>query len=501
MAAAAISSGVLAAPITPDDYLVVDCLLPGKVRQLGRRTTYLSARRPVRTTALDCGIRGGEYTAYDRADYRTALEVWQAAADAGEAEAQYYVGQIYEKGLGREPAPEIAAAWYRKAAEQNYPAAQVAIGYLTERGLGVPQDAAAAMNWYRRAAGLPESVAVVPASVLEERAAAEAERERLAGEVAALESEAAALRSRLNEAEAQRARTAQAAAGDEAARRRLAEQVATLSAELEATSRRAAAAQTRLAATPKPAPALAPPAGLDFGRYHALVIGNSTYASLPALPGASDTARRVADLLEKRYGFRVRLLVDASRAGILESLNALRQELRAEDNLLVFYAGRSASEPASDRGWWQPVDADAESRVAWIPTQVLADHLELMPSRRAMVIADGHFPGTLTRSSIARVPAGSSERERRDLYKALLAKRSRLVLAPGAQAAEGFSARFDEALVAELEKGTGILEASTLYQRVNARLTLQTPGEAPEFAPLRWAAHEGGADFFFVAGK
>ena len=56
-------------------------------------------------------------------------------------------------------------------------------------------------------------------------------------------------------------------------------------------------------------------------------------------------------------------------------------------------------------------------------------------------------------------------------------------------------------VVAELETGSGVLEASTLYQRVNARLTGPTPGEAPEFAPLRWAAHEGGADFFFVAGK
>jgi hypothetical protein len=339
---------------------------------------------------------------------------------------------------------------------------------------------------------------VVPASVLEAQAAAEAELERLAAEVAALENETATLRGRLNEAESQRARAEQAAAGDADTRRRLAEQVASLSSELEAASRRSAAAQTRLAAAPKPPPTLAPPAGLDFGRYHALVIGNSSYASLPALPGASETARRVGELLEKRYGFRVRLLVDASRAAILEALNALRKDLRAEDNLLVFYAGRSATEPASDRGWWQPIDADPQSRVAWIPTQVLADHLELMPSRRAMVIADGHFPGTLTRSSIARVPASASEKERRDLYRSLLGKRSRLVLAPGAQSSAGGSARFDEALVAELEKGSGILEASTLYQRVNARLTLQTPGEAPEFAPLRWAAHEGGADFFFV---
>jgi hypothetical protein len=487
-------------PPSPDDYLVVDCLLPGKVRQLGRRTTYLGARRPIRTTALDCRIRGGEYTAYDRADYRTALAVWQAAADAGDAEAQYYVGSIHEKGLGTAPDPARAAEWYRRAAEQGYAAAQVAYGYLCERGLGVAQDTAAALNWYRRAAGLPESVAVVPAAELEEQARLAAEHERLAAEVAALARESADLRSRLDEAEAQKRRAEEASRGDAAERQRLAGQVEALRVELAEKGRSAAAAQARLSATPPPrSSAPPPPSGLDFGRYHALVIGNGSYAALPALPAARDTARRVGKLLETRYGFRVHLLLDASRAAILESLNALRKELREDDNLLVFYAGHSASDPASDRGWWQPVDADAQSRVAWIPTQVLADHLELMPSRHALVIADAHFPGTLSRSSIARLPAGLGEAERRDLYRALLRKRSRLVLAPGAPGDGGAAARFGEALVGELEKGSGVLEASRLYQRVSERLTRQTPGEAPEFAPMRWAAHEGGADFFLVA--
>ena len=35
---------------TPEDLMVVDCLLPGKIRRLGRRTTFLTPRRPIRTT-------------------------------------------------------------------------------------------------------------------------------------------------------------------------------------------------------------------------------------------------------------------------------------------------------------------------------------------------------------------------------------------------------------------------------------------------------------------
>lgn len=86
-----------------EDLLVVDCLLPGQIRQLGRQASFMSARRPIRTTQADCQIRGGEYVAYDRANYQTALKVWLDAAMGGSAEAQNAVGEIYAKGLGIEP--------------------------------------------------------------------------------------------------------------------------------------------------------------------------------------------------------------------------------------------------------------------------------------------------------------------------------------------------------------------------------------------------------------
>src|SRR5690606_30659130 len=115
---------------------VVDCLLPGQVRVVGGRP-YQTPRRPARTTAADCGARGGEYLAYDRADYRSALNVWLPTAEQGDAEAQTMVGEIYERGLGAEPNYEAAAEWYRRAAEQGFSRAQFNLGTLYEQGLGV----------------------------------------------------------------------------------------------------------------------------------------------------------------------------------------------------------------------------------------------------------------------------------------------------------------------------------------------------------------------------
>ena len=143
-----------------DRWLIVDCLLPGQVRKLGGQMTFLTARRPVKTAAADCEIRGGEYVAYDRANYSTALGVWVAQANTGDLQAQNYVGEIHEKGLGVAPNYEEAARWYRAAADKGHARAQSNLGFLFEKGLGVKKDLAEAQKWYRKAAGLPdESVA------------------------------------------------------------------------------------------------------------------------------------------------------------------------------------------------------------------------------------------------------------------------------------------------------------------------------------------------------
>lgn len=210
----------------PEDLQIVDCLLPGQVRRLGTQQTYISRRRPIRTTALDCGIRGGEYVAYDRADYKTALKVWLETAESGDPQAQYYVGEIYQKGLGTDPDYEEAARWYRKAADQGHGPAQIALGFLYEKGLGVPVDTRQALGWYRKAAGVSgvilldseveairQELADAAARLEEARAASEAlegelteareelDRERASGqaETAALEERVASLEGKLED--------------------------------------------------------------------------------------------------------------------------------------------------------------------------------------------------------------------------------------------------------------------------------------------------------------
>src|SRR4029077_10271537 len=134
-----------------EDLLVVDCLLPGQIRRLGSQATFMSARRPIRTTQADCQIRGGEYVAYDRANYQTALKVWMDSAMTGDVDAMNYVGEIYLKGLGTDPDYALAQVWFKKAADKGLARAKINLGYMYEAGLGVPKDPAQAINLYREA--------------------------------------------------------------------------------------------------------------------------------------------------------------------------------------------------------------------------------------------------------------------------------------------------------------------------------------------------------------
>ena len=91
---------------------------------------------------------------------------------------------------------------------------------------------------------------------------------------------------------------------------------------------------------------------VEFGRYHALVIGNNDYTDLPRLETAVADAEAVAALLESKYGFQVRLLRNATRADILRGLYAYRAELTEEDNLLIYYAGHGYFDRPSETGFW-----------------------------------------------------------------------------------------------------------------------------------------------------
>ena len=90
--------------------------------------------------------------AYDRGAFELALEEFRPLAERGHADAQYFLGYMYDWGDGVSENDAEAARWYRRAAEQGHAGAQLFLGHSYNFGEGVSEDDTEAAAWYRRAA-------------------------------------------------------------------------------------------------------------------------------------------------------------------------------------------------------------------------------------------------------------------------------------------------------------------------------------------------------------
>ncbi|MEL6868658.1 MAG: caspase family protein [Pseudomonadota bacterium] len=490
------------------DLYIVDCLLPGQVRQLGGRT-YLSPRRPTRTTAADCRVRGGEYVAYDRADLKSALRVWMASAENGDAEAQNTVGEIFERGLGGEPNYTAALVWYRKSAEQGNKSALLNLGTLYETGRGVEKDQLKALNYYRQSWGLDEDDVIY-------RSAADREieviRETLGEQIEQREQQLKLLQKQIDALSA--TATLSAAATEELA------QLQQWRDNLQTEQQTIVAERSRLRS---PSPAAFPErdfitgdelrAGArNFGRYYALVIGNQNYDRMEDLASPLSDAQRVAQVLEDKYGFTVQLVTDANDVTVLEAINNLNAVVGPEDNLLIYYAGHGSriGQDETETGYWLPVNADRPPvDTYWVPTEQITGHMSNFKAKRVLVVADSCYSGILTGDDPGMKMILSGDQrvfQSEGFVDRRFDRRARLMVSSGGdrpvldEAGNGNSV-FANAFIDELEANEGLLTTPALFLKLRDRVVVaaarQDFNQEPEIKALRRAGHEVG-DFFFV---
>jgi len=495
---ASLSGFVGAEPATTeaDGLYVVDCLLPGQVRRLGN-STYMTPRRPVRTTVTDCSIRGGEYTAWDRADYRTALKVWLPAAEAGDPQAMTHVGEIFEQGLGTDPNYEIAFLWYERAARTGYKAAQVNLATLYETGRGVPRDPVAAINWYRKAWGVPAEEQLLSRATVEDQLADQEAR------LAAVEAEKATLAQIAEVAQSTVVRQAEQTAA-------LASRVEELSAENDsllglldempaAGSRRV---EPQMVVLGRPIAAVRD--GRNFGRFFALVVGNGSHEYLGDLETPPSDAERISTLLAERYGFQVTRIDNADDVAILSALNRLHDQLKPDDNLLIYYAGYGNARRDGDFevGYWLPVNAERPPvDTYWLPVAQVGAHLARLPARRVLVMVDSSFAGML-----ADTPgfffAMNPELFQSDRYIDLrFDNRSRLLISSGrdfpVESGDSSLSAFARGLLGVLGENDRILPAPALFLELRQELKSETAALEPSFRAIKGAGDAVG-DFYFV---
>ncbi len=201
------------------------------------------------------------------------------------------------------------------------------------------------------------------------------------------------------------------------------------------------------------------PASLDgkevgeFGRFRALIIANANYLHLEEIDTAIKDAGLVADVLRRKYGFDVSLLLNASRRTIISGLEEFRRELESEDNLVIFYIGHGTLDAETEQGFWLPIDAEKDNTANWIDNGRIKSILKGTKARHVLMVASFFYDPVwkeLTRGI-----------ELKGEPSALARGQSRRVLLPGGSAASegdvGSYTDFAQNFVAALSKDADIL--------------------------------------------
>jgi len=238
----------------------------------------------------------------------------------------------------------------------------------------------------------------------------------------------------------------------------------------------------------------APP--IDFGSYHAIVIGNNDYSHFPQLKTAVPDAYDVAFTLEGLYGFSVKTLPNATRSDIIGALAAARHELGAKDNLLLYYAGHGYLDRNVSEGYWLPIDAETASPANWISNSDIITLIRALNAKHVILVVDSCFAGSLTRD------AGDLNSDVRHLAR-LARKKARVVLTSGGEEPVedgawfgGSGSVFTKYLLQALRGNPRVLEASALFSKIRRQVTRDAE-QTPEYHIIQRAGHDGG-DFLFV---
>jgi len=241
-----------------------------------------------------------------------------------------------------------------------------------------------------------------------------------------------------------------------------------------------------------------------LGAYRALIIGINDYKdpNIPDLETAANDARAMADLLRKRYGFKVKLLLDrkATRKAIYQALRNLASSAKPDDNVLIYYAGHGDLDRTYDDGWWIPVDAKGGDPVTYFDNGQVQKAMRSMEARHVLLISDSCYSGTLFGQARAMPPVIDNK-----YYLNLYNEKSRWGMTSGnktpvSDTGSGGHSVFAYQLLKELRKNEKpYISTQEIYTRI-APIVGNNSEQTPLCRPIRNTGDQGG-EFVFVASS
>jgi hypothetical protein len=235
---------------------------------------------------------------------------------------------------------------------------------------------------------------------------------------------------------------------------------------------------------------------VSLGRYHALMIGINAYENQPRLQSAVKDVKDIARVLKGQYGFEsFTLLLDkeATRSKILKAFRKIRDGMKKDDNILIYYAGHGIQIKHTGDGFWLPVDA-TKSEETWISTETLQRYIKGFDSKHVLLISDSCFSGKLTRAAL-HVNTGERWVEQAAAnasYQVITSGG----LEPVSDAGKNGNSVFAYFLINKLKKQSdNFLMASDLYNDIFKRVS-NASQQKPEQGKIQGTFDEGGQFVF-----
>lgn len=121
--------------------LVLALLVPGAVG------LPLAAHAAIQGPGIKAGV-----AAFDAGDFDVARSTFEPLAKADNSQAEFWLGRMYENGLGVDRNVQKAVGYYRKAANAGWEDAKLRLGEIYLKGNEKLQDYGKARKWLERAA-------------------------------------------------------------------------------------------------------------------------------------------------------------------------------------------------------------------------------------------------------------------------------------------------------------------------------------------------------------
>ncbi|MCX7149342.1 MAG: caspase family protein [Rhodocyclales bacterium] len=265
-----------------------------------------------------------------------------------------------------------------------------------------------------------------------------------------------------------------------------------------------------VAAAGKPAPVIEAPAAAvpiatppalaaPVARRFAILVGNNAYAApIPALDTPIADVSQIASVLQTRFGFETKIVKDAGKAKLIESLNSIAAEAKPEDAVLLMYAGHGYLMEDIKMGYWIPVDASVKTAQGWISNSDISKLLLAIRARQLILISDSCYSGSLTKEQ--KVVQGKEIKA-----EEILKQRSVLVFSSGAdepvsdEGKDGHSI-FAWNLIKTLQSTGSLTAGAQIWSVVSKGVTREYP-QQPQYGAVVSAGHTEGGDFLFQTPK